>query len=81
MYRFGEKTKIFIAGEGGYKYEMGEVKEELWDVGFELEIPAVLDIQEKDLLSKRKGKKGISVKKEARISTRLFVPTNLLINL
>ena len=34
IYRFGEKTKIFISGEGDYKYEMGEAKEELWDVGF-----------------------------------------------
>lgn len=44
-------------GEGEYKYGMGEVKVEPWDVGFELEIAALLVTQNKDLLSKRKGKK------------------------
>lgn len=44
-------------GEGDYKYGMGEVKEKLWDIGFEVEISALLVTQNKDLLSKRKGKK------------------------
>lgn len=44
-------------GEGDYKYGMGEVNEEPWDGGFELEIVALLLIQNKGLLSKRKGKK------------------------
>lgn len=33
-----DRTRIFIVGEGDYKYGMGEFKEEPWDVGFELEI-------------------------------------------
>lgn len=36
----GGGTRIFIVGEGGYQYGMGEIKEEPWDVGFELEIAA-----------------------------------------
>lgn len=31
-----------------------------WGVGFELEITALLDAQDKDLLSKKKGKKKMS---------------------